>query len=260
VTPLQIRPRFGDQHVAGNNRHAAFELRERPGHPGVHRQHHAVCANGAVAGLNARWLALLQPGHRGVFVNLHAQLQRHLPQAAHQFARLHTGRRRGKPSLQMLARTGHALHVGDRTLGERVDAVALKCSNHRIGRAALGLIGRSVERAIETVIGLNAVLFAEGANRVNAALGFLDQAHGFFDAEQPLQGEILGRPRQRTTAVAATGASTADVGLDQHHLEFRVLLLEHDRRPQTGVAATDDAHVCTGIAVQRRTGVGRISL
>jgi hypothetical protein len=250
VTPLvkpiscnRSGPRFGDQHVAGDNRHAAFELREGTGHPRIHRQHHAIGDHRAMRRLQACRAPFFQSGHGGVFVNFHAQLQRHPTQATHQFARLHTGRCRREPAFQMLARTGHALHIGERALGERVDAVALQCGDHRIGRADLRAVGRGVQRAVEAVVGIDAVLLTELADRMDAAFRFLDQTYRFFDAKQALKGEIFRRPRQRTTAVAAAGAGAADVRFDQQHIEFGVLLLEHDRRPQPGVAAANDAHI-----------------
>jgi hypothetical protein len=49
-----------------------------------------------------RRAALLQPGHGGVFMNPHAQLQRHPAQATHQFARLHAGGGRREPAFQCL--------------------------------------------------------------------------------------------------------------------------------------------------------------
>ncbi|MCY1429400.1 hypothetical protein D9M71_453160 [compost metagenome] len=193
-------------------------------------------------------------------MNPHPQLQGYPAQATHQFARLHTGRGRGKPAFQVFAGTGHALHIGHRPLGERVDAVALQRRDHSVGRADLRAIGRGVEGAIEAVIGVHPILFAEGADGMDAALGLLDQTHGFFDAEQTFEGEILGRPRQRTTAIASTGPGTADVRFDQQHIQFGVLLLEHDRGPQPGVTTADDTDIGAGVAFQWRTGFGCISL
>ncbi|MCY1433524.1 hypothetical protein D9M71_495550 [compost metagenome] len=86
---------------------------------------------------------------------------------------------------------------------------------------------------------------------MDALLGLLDQADRLFDAEQSFQGEELRRPGQRAAAVASAGAGAAEVGFDDHHVEIGVLLLEHDRRPQAGVAAADDAHVGAGVLLQR---------
>jgi hypothetical protein len=93
-------------------------------------------------------------------------------------------------------------------------------------------------------------LAADGGD---TALGLLHQAHRLGRAEQPLQGEVLGRPGQRAAAIATTGAGAADVGLDQQHIQLRRLLLEHQRSPQPGIATADDAHIATLIACQRRT-------
>ena len=82
-------------------------------------------------------------------------------------------------------------------------------------------VGGGVQRAVEAVIGIDAVLFAELANGVDAAFRFLDQAHRLFNTEQTFKGEVLGRPRQRAPAIAATGAGAADVGLDQQHSRVR---------------------------------------
>ncbi|MNR60518.1 hypothetical protein D3C85_1820220 [compost metagenome] len=75
------------------------------------------------------------------------------------------------------------MQVSQRVFGERVDAIALQCRYHPVGRTHLGAVSRSVERAIETVIGIHRVLLAKGADGVDALLRFLDQAHRFLDAE-----------------------------------------------------------------------------
>lgn len=132
--------------------------------------------------------------------------------------------------------------------------MALQSGDHAVGAADLGRVGGGIEGAVQPVVGLDVVALAEGADGPDAVFGGLDQADRLGESEQPFQGEELGRPGQRAAAVAAAGAGAAEVGLDQHHIEPGIVLLEHDGGPQAGVAAADDAHVGAGIPGQRRAG------
>jgi len=187
-------------------------------------------------------------------MNAYAKLQRHTAQATYQLGWLYAGRCGRVPAFQVLGRARHPLHVGQRAFAEGIDAMALQRGDHRVGGADLSMTGRGVQRAVETVVGIHAVFSAEVADRVDALLRRFDQAHGLFQPEQPLQGKELRRPGQRTTAVAPTRAGAADIRLDDDHIEFGVLFLEHDGGPQAGIAATDDADVGLGILPQGRAG------
>ena len=57
------------------------------------------------------------------------------------------------------------------------------------------------------------------------------------------------------TGVSAARAGTADIGFEQHHVEGGLVLLEIDRRPQTGETAADDTDVGPDIALEDRRWV-----
>ena len=58
--------------------------------------------------------------------------------------------------------------------------------------------------------------------------------------------------RKHEAAVAAARAAAADVALDEHDVERRVVLLEPQRGPQARVAAADDADVGLLVALEAR--------
>ncbi|MNO59697.1 hypothetical protein D3C76_502910 [compost metagenome] len=227
----QVRPWLGNDHVTGDDGHRTLELWKGTRHPGVYRQHDPVAGHVAVRRVDGGGQPLFQAGHGRAFVDPYPQFQRHPAQAAHQLARLHTGCRRREPAFEVSARTRHSLRVSQRAFGERVDAIALQRGDHGVGRAELGAVGCRVKRAIESVIGIHRVLVAKAADGVDALLRFLDQAYGLLDAEQTLQGEVLGRPGQRAAAIAPTGTGAADVGFDDDHVQLGILFLEHDGGP-----------------------------
>jgi len=175
-----------------------------------------------------------------------------VPWAAHQFARLHGGGGRREPALQVPSRTGQALHLLQRQAAERVDALVLQRGDHRVGGTDLRCVGGRVQRAVQAVVAVDAIGRAEHTDVCDAALRLAHQPHRLRRPEQAFEGEVLGRPGQRTPPIAAAGTGTTDVGLDQHHIQGRYRFLEHQCRPQAGVAAADNAHIATGIALQRR--------
>ncbi|MNS92251.1 hypothetical protein D3C72_1263800 [compost metagenome] len=252
----QLRLRFGDDHVAGDNRHAAFELRECPRHPGIEGQHHTAGADRATGGFHPGLGPFLQTGHGRAFMDAHAFLQGNPAQATHQLARLYRGGGRREPAFQVPGRARQALYLLHRQTLERVDALALQGGNHAIGGAHLGAVGGGVQGAVQTVVGIDAMGPAKITDGMDALLRGLDQAHRLLHPEQAFEGEILGRPRQGTTAIAPTGPGTTDVGFDQHDVQRRVMFLEHQRGPQAGVATADNAHIAVGVSGQRRTCAG----
>ncbi|MNO90092.1 hypothetical protein D3C76_815920 [compost metagenome] len=248
----QLGARFGDHHVAGDDRHTALELPERTRHPGVQAKHHAVGADAATGSAHLRRRAMVEGGHGRAFVNAHTALQRDPPQAPHQPPRLHGGGGRREPAFQMPRRAGQVLHLRHWQTLERIDPLLLQRRDHRIGGAELGPVGGGVQRTVQAKVAVDAVAGAELTDGADATFRFAHQPHRLGHPEQPFEGEVLGRPGQCTAAIAPAGTGAADVGLDQQHVQRWLRLLEHQRRPQAGIAAADDAHIATGIALQRR--------
>ena len=67
-----------------------------------------------------------------------------------------------------------------------------------------------------------------------------------------IASKLIGSSAEQPTAVAATGAESDELGLDDHDAQVRVDLAQVVRRPQPGVAGADDGHVGGDIARQLR--------
>ena len=70
----------------------------------------------------------------------------------------------------------------------------------------------------------------------------------------------LRPPGQRHAAVAAGGAGSADVGLEQHDVGARVAAAQLERRPEAGEAAADDADLGVDLARERLRVVRRLAV
>ena len=94
-------------------------------------------------------------------------------------------------------------------------------------------------------------------DRLRAGLG---EDERLLVAEPLLELGQLVPPRGREAPVAARGSAAADVALEHDDGHVGREPPELERRPQAGVATTDDAHVRARRMVERRTRPAGISL
>ena len=128
--------------------------------------------------------------------------------------------------------------------------------DHQVGPPAhLGLGGGDREIAVGPEPGVDVVFFAEGPDRLDARLARA------AEPERRGVAEHVGEVRQLVpvavdeAAVASARAAAADVLFQHDDVDPGIELLELDRRPQPGVATTQDHDVGGGVASQPRRGI-----
>jgi hypothetical protein len=109
-------------------------------------------------------------------------------------------------------------------------------------------------------VGIDLVLLREAADLVDSRAGGTREPQRLGAAISPLERDKAVPKAHRESTVAATCTPTADVRFDQHHLGTGFELLDPQRRPEPAEAASDNAHVGSTIAVQRRRGRSRRDL
>ncbi|MDP9400891.1 MAG: hypothetical protein M3P39_08120 [Actinomycetota bacterium] len=115
---------------------------------------------------------------------------------------------------------------------ERLHAQALAGAHRAPPGAELGGRGRRPHPAAAPQVGLDALALADPRELVDGLLGGEPEAQR---AGRPRPGDErlrLRPPAQREAPVAPGGASAADVGLEQRHVEPRTQLPQPQRGPQ----------------------------
>ena len=131
--------------------------------------------------------------------------------------------------------------VGDLGAGPRAAARAVRRERER---AALARSAQSMPSAAAT-----------RPTSSTVATSRLQAARPRASAPAPAAGRRLqdaGEQRRAPAAVAPGGAEPGDLPLDHHDPQRRVGQREVVRRPEPGVAGTDDRHVGVDVPVQRR--------
>lgn len=107
-----------------------------------------------------------------------------------------------------------------------------------------------VDVGVDVLVGGGADDFADGVVH-----GLLEAYGGVVAVEFRVAG-AAGDAVVEPAAVAAGGAVAAELGFQDSDVEEGYCLLEVVRRPESGVAAADDADVCGGVAGQGFAGAG----
>ena len=110
------------------------------------------------------------------------------------------------------------------------------------------------------VVAVDAVLADRRLDLVEvAATELLEDLDLVGPARHPV-ADTMGEAGVHEAAVATAGGGAALVGVDQDDVARRVAFLGDDRRPQSGVAPTDDAQVARLGAHEGRVGVGLVDI
>src|SRR5262249_41637160 len=132
--------------------------------------------------------------------------------------------------------------LGCQTLKD-VESPRFDGANARFEGVGVEWRGRGPEETGLDVVGVDAVLPAELPDLGDGCRSRLREAESLFFAADFDQGVELGPPAEGESAVASAGAAAADVGLQEHDVDRRIEFLDPQSRPETGVAAADDAYV-----------------
>ena len=99
---------------------------------------------------------------------------------------------------------------------------------------------------------VDAVRGAEAADRLDGSCRGAAEPQRLLGSDDVLELRELRPPGEHEAAVAAARTAAADVALDEHDVERRIVLLERDRGPEARVAAAHDAHVGLLVALEAR--------
>src|SRR5207249_2462167 len=94
------------------------------------------------------------------------------------------------------------------------------------------------------------VIAAERADLVDGLGRGAREPQRLLAAAYLLERPELRPPAEDEAAVAAARAAAADVGLDDRDVQRRIVLLQAERGPETGIAAAHDADVGALLALE----------
>ena len=202
--------------------------------------------------------AVAQSCERRHLVQAHAQLQGHAPQAPGQLGRVHGAAALARPHRPGEQRRADLL--GQLSAVQPLDLMAVAAMQFVVvtQRGEVFLVDRHGHLAVPLDVGIDAVARQRGleAIEVVAAEGF--ELLDVLGKHAHRIGQAMHDGRGNDAAGTARGAVRDPPGLDQQHVQIRVLLLGLDSRPQAGEAAADNQQIGARVLLQRLGGRRRV--